>query len=262
MSAVDDGGTRDPQHLAPGRLDLADLVGHLTDLEVLRLLARHDGVHELEDVLVVGLLHRDEDLDPAGAAHDAVPGSDVAHRDRRDAHSVGVVAYQEPAVHLRVLDVHPVAADAHLGVEVGRRVEVVGEDAVLLDGAHHGLARVDEVRAVGLQPHDQPAERLLVVGADAHPGVRLVVRALADVEPLDGEVAAEVEDVVEQPREVAGVDEVAPHLDGFGDGHGGLPPPGTRVRPRRRRRPRRPDGLRDGPPARRSLRGRTPRPAA
>ena len=99
----------------------------------------HLGVHELEAAVAAVDRRQRHDLHAAGAAHDLVAGADVAHRrwcapGRRR---------RRPAVHLGVLDRHPVAAEPHHGLEVGRRVEVVGEHAVRLDLAQQRLAGVD-----------------------------------------------------------------------------------------------------------------------
>ena len=71
-----------------------------------------------------------------------------------------------------------------------------------------------------LQPHQDPGELLVAVGADHDDGVRLVLVRLAEVDAVDGVVAAVVQDVVEDPREHAGVHQMAGDLDGLGDLHG------------------------------------------
>ena len=72
----------------------------------------------------------------------------------------------------------PVAVEPHLGLEVGGGVEAVGEDAVHAPrrstSASPGSTMVD---AAGLQPHQQPLERLVVLGGDGDRGVRRVVGA-------------------------------------------------------------------------------------
>ncbi len=144
-----------------------------------------------------------------------------------------VALHDDPAVHLRVLDRHPVPAEAHDGLQVGGRVEVVGEDAVLLHLAQHRLAGVGRVHAVGLQPHDQPRQVVVAVRLHGEPCVGLVGRRLADLELVDRVVAAVLEDVVEHPGQHPGVDQVAAHLDGLA-GHAGVLSGSAR---RRRRRP-------------------------
>ena len=103
-AGVHDGGPGDPQDLAALPLHLAHLLGDLAHQQRLRLLAGHLRVHELERLLVrLVLAHREHHLDAARAADDPVAAADVADRD--GAHPA--VVDHQPAVHLRVLDRHP-----------------------------------------------------------------------------------------------------------------------------------------------------------
>src|SRR3712207_2246310 len=54
-------------------------------------------------------------------------------------------------------------------LQVGRRVEVVGEDPVRRCRAGDRDAGVDGVGAVDLHPHEDPVEQLGLAGADLHP---------------------------------------------------------------------------------------------
>jgi hypothetical protein len=158
------------------------------------------------------------------------PTLHVADRDGAGALTVD----DDAAVHLRVLDRDPVTSEPDHGLEVGRRVEVVGEDAVGLGGPEQDLAGIGRVDAVRLQPHHEAREVVLLLGAHGEDGVRLVDRRLADGEAVDRVVAAVLEDVVEDPGEHSRVDEMSAYLDGLAV-HRGLS-----FRRRARRRLRRP----------------------
>ena len=96
---------------------------------------------------------------------------------------------------------------------------MVGEDAVAVGLGDAGLARVDLVDAAGLQPHQQPLQRLVVLGDHGDHRVRRVVGLPAHVEAVDRVVAAVLPDVVEDPRQDAVVHQVAGDLDGLVDAH-------------------------------------------
>ena len=66
----------------------------------------------------------------AAAHHDLVAGPHPVHRDGADP----AVVDHEPAVHLRVLDRHPLAVDEHVGGQVGGGVEAGGQHAVPVGG--------------------------------------------------------------------------------------------------------------------------------
>ena len=110
----------------------------------------------------------------------------------------------------------PLAVEPDEGVEVGRRVEVVGEDAVGRRGPGERRPRVDRVGAVHLHPHDDALEQFGVLGADLDQRARLVLVLPAQVQALDAVVAAVLEDVVEDPGEDAGVHQVPGQGDGLG----------------------------------------------
>ena len=139
-------GSADPEHLLAGGLRLAHAVGDLAHQHRLRLLRGDVGLHEAERlVALVGL--RDAHLDARGTADDHHADPDVGHRQRvhpaRGA--VGVALEDQAAVHLRVADLQPAPLEPHPGLEVGGRVEPVGEDAVHLRLEDLGLAGVDQV---------------------------------------------------------------------------------------------------------------------
>ena len=139
------------------------------------------------------------------------PALHVADRDR----ARPVTGHDDPAVHLGVLDRHPVRCQPDDRLEVGRGVEVVGEHAV---GLH--LRSTTSPGSVRLTPWvcsriTMRAEVLVAVGLHGQPGVGLVDRRLADLELVDGVVAAVLEDVVEHPGQDPRVDQVAAYLDGL-----------------------------------------------
>jgi hypothetical protein len=134
---VDDRRPQHPQDPLAGLLDLAHLLGDLVDDEGLRLLAGHLGLHEREPR--AGPPCRGQgDADAGRAAHQVRPGTDVAHRDgphRADlaVSGVQVGVHDDAAVHLGVLHLDPALTEPDRGRQVGRGVEVRGEDAVALD---------------------------------------------------------------------------------------------------------------------------------
>ena len=170
--------------------------------------------------------NREYDANPAGATDDLVPRPDVADGNRPDP----AARDSEAAVHLGLLDRHPMTTEADDGFEVGRRVEVVREDTVSRGRAQHGLAGVDLVHTVGLQAHEDAREPVVAVGADDDDRVGLVLVGLAEVDRLDGVVTAVVQDVVENSGQDPGVHQVAGDLHALADLHGA-----TVVRPARRR---------------------------
>ena len=128
----------------------------------LRLLRGDVGVHELEVAHVAGALGR-MDTHAVLADDDAIAGMYAVHRHR--AHRR--VADDDGAVHLGVLDRVPAAVDAHVGREVGRRVEAGGQHAVASSQATSDVVSLaGSVRAVHLQLLEQRLERRVVVHRD------------------------------------------------------------------------------------------------
>ena len=117
------------------------------------------------------------------------------------------------AVHLRVVDVDPVATDPHLGGQVGRRVEALGQDAV--DVGRHGdrVGLGQPVGAVDLQLGDESGEGVLVGGGDLETGPAGVDVGAADVDVDHAVVGAGVDDDVEHLGQDEGVDDVPLNLD-------------------------------------------------
>ena len=83
------------------------------------------------------------DLDPLVADDDLLARLDVGQRDGPRALAARVDG--DRAVHLGPLDTHPLPVQAHLGVQVRGRVEVLGKDAV--GGRRLELHLLDLVRA-------------------------------------------------------------------------------------------------------------------
>ena len=81
---------------------------------------------------------------------------------------------------------------------------------------------IDQVRALGLDPHQQPLQGFLVLRADRHPDRRRVVLVVAQVEPVQRVLAAVPADVVQDAGQQPGVHQVAGDLDRLGDLHGCL----------------------------------------
>jgi hypothetical protein len=96
---------------------------------------------------------------------------------------------------------------------------VIREDPVGVGLADAGLSRVDLVDPAGLQPHEEPLERLVVVGRHGDHGVGRVVGLAADVEAVDAVVAAVLPDVVQDPRQDAVIHQVSGDLDGLVGAH-------------------------------------------
>ena len=134
----------------------------------------------------------------------AVAGAHAVHR--HGAHdgrpSPSPSSDDEAAVHLRVLDGHPVAVDAHVGGEVGGGVEAGREHAVAVGGDQLGVAVAHPAGAVHREALAQGVDgRLVVVGDSSmhHPaGVEVGATDLDGVDPV---VDAGLDDEVEDLRE-------------------------------------------------------------
>jgi len=72
---------------------------------------------------------------------------------------------------------------------------------------------------MGLQAHEQPLQRLVVLGRDRDLGQRLVVVGLPDVEAVDPVVGTVTEHVVQDPGQEPGVHQVPADLDRLADRH-------------------------------------------
>ena len=131
-AGVHDAGPADPQDPLAGGLHLAHPVGDLAHQQRLRLLAGDLRLHELEDAV-----RRRRSRAAASS-----PGRrsrrrrwhrrlDVGHRHGADPRRRGRSTTTSPQSISGFCDRHPVAAEADLGLQVGGRVEVVGEHAVL-----------------------------------------------------------------------------------------------------------------------------------
>ena len=217
-SGVYDAGPADPQHLLARGLGLTHAAGNLAYQQRLRLLARDLGLHEAEG-LRAPVTHHRLDLDAVGAGHDVHAGPDVGHRKGVDAGPVVGLLDDETTVHLGVLDLDPSAAESDPGHQIRRRVEPVGKDPVLLADHHSGRPGVDLVDSAGLQAHQEALEGILVLSGHGDRGVGGVGGVMADVETVDGVVAAVLPDVVEDPAQDAGVHQMAGDLHGLALAH-------------------------------------------
>ncbi len=213
-AGVDDRRPADPQQLQARLLDLTHLQGDLADQQRLRLLTRHLRRHEAEGAVgdLGGRWQRD--LDPGRAADDGVAGRHVG--DRHGVHPA--VADPQAAVHLGVRHDQPGPAEPDRGLQVGGGIEIVGEDAVARGLAGHRLAGVDLVDPMGLHPHQQPLQQVVVGRADHHPGVGLVLVLRPQIEAVDAVVPAVLQHVVDDPGQHAGVHQVTADLDDLGVG--------------------------------------------
>ena len=122
-----DGGTTHGEHPLAALACRPHALGDLGDEDRLRLLRADLGVHELEGATVARLLRR-VDADTDLPDDDEIAGPDPVHRHGPHRRAVG--GDDEPAVHLRVGDRHPVAVEADVGRQVRRRVEALGKHAV------------------------------------------------------------------------------------------------------------------------------------
>jgi hypothetical protein len=112
------------------------------------------------------------------------------------------------AVHLGAVDADPLALETHVGLEVGRRVELVGKDAVGGGRRDHGVLGGDRHGAVLLHRREDLLEVRPVAAVDADDGPRDVGLGAPDVEREDLELALEVHDVVHDLGHHERVDQV------------------------------------------------------
>src|SRR5690606_20012755 len=102
------------------------------------------------------------------ADDDEVAGPDAVHRHGAGPGAALVEARDDDAaVHLRVLDRDPPAADLHVGGEVGGGAEPGGQDAGPVGGDELGVAPGGAAGAVHGEPLAQHVEGGLVVVVDA-----------------------------------------------------------------------------------------------
>ena len=166
-TSVDDGRSADPQDAFACRLAVAHLVGDLTHLQGLRLLARDHRVHELEHRLGLRPRRRgDDDLHPEESDDDRLTLKHVRHRHRRHV----TVADDQAAVHLGILYLNPLPGDPDEGLEVRARVESFGEHAVHGCRDHLGIAGLNRVHTVVLKAYQQVVQRGVVLMGDEDAG--------------------------------------------------------------------------------------------
>ena len=218
-AGVDDDGSGDEGNLQP---TLTDVPHHRGDAADARFdaplggdLVRHEPEVGPGPVAELG-----PDADAFEAAHDAIAGADLAefpaHRAARHQHDDGI--------HALTFDFDPGTADPDVGALVGRGVEVVRHAAVLLRHAHGGILHVDRMAA----EWQELLEEILQRGSARRLHLQrepreLVVRA-TELEVLNLERAAALDDLVEDRLELLRVDEVAFSGDdgGVSVGHDGF----------------------------------------
>ena len=122
-------------------------------------------------------------------------------------------------VHPLALDLDPLAAKSNVGPVVGRRVEVVGNAAVLFRRFDQHVALADRMCAERRDLLQQVVERRAIRRRDAHLDARRVVVGAADVERQDLVGPFEFDDFVEDGGQQAGVDQVALRFDGVARRH-------------------------------------------
>ncbi len=145
----------DPQHLLAGGLGLAHPLRHLVDEKRLGLLRRHRRRHEPEahvGGVHAGLLRR-RHADAPDAQHHLHARAGVVHGQGPGPSGVRVI--DDPAVHLRGVDVDPAAVHPDAGGQVRRRVEALRQDTVPLDDPQRRVLVGGGVGAIGLQSLQQ-----------------------------------------------------------------------------------------------------------
>ena len=135
----------------------------------LGLLARDARLHEPERLASRGRLER-QDAKTCGRVADTIgmPASHVGHRQRRRGRARRGSTTMPQSISWSATSIQS-AAEPDLGALVGRAVEALGEGAVDVGLLELGLARVDQVDPVGLQPHQRALQRELVVRAHLDP---------------------------------------------------------------------------------------------
>ena len=122
------------------------------DGDALVRLGRHVVRHEAERPALAAPLGRAH-ADTRAAQRDGLP-----HPHQALLHADGhALAQHEHAVHLLGRRLHPGPVHAHVGIEVGRQVELVGQDAV---GFRRREAGVVDVEGCGPVPVDDGSDRL------------------------------------------------------------------------------------------------------
>ncbi len=198
------GRARNPQDAPPRFFDRAHLVGDLLHQQRLRLLAGDVGRHERERLARALRPLRRSDLDPETTHHDLHAGLDVCHRDRPGA----AVADDDPAVHLRPLDLDPPAVDADLRLEVRRGVEAGRERSVHIGRGERGVGDAVGVRSVLTEPFDQGGQLFVGCGRDLYPCHRGVLVAGADLQVDHLEAGVARVDLVEHLGQRSAVHDV------------------------------------------------------
>ena len=208
---VDDRGAGHEDDLLPGLPRPPHLVRRPADGDALVDLGRDVVRHEAEDR---GLAAPFRGPHPDAAA---AQGHRLALADEALLDATGrAVAQHEGAVHPLVGGLRPLAADAHEGVEVGRGVELVGQDAVGLGGAELSVDGGGH-RSEVAEALEDGVEGLRVLGFDRDLGGRGVVVGLADPEVQHLELAPLFDHTVEDPPQDVGIDEMPFELDRFLD---------------------------------------------
>ena len=123
-------------------------------------------------------------------------------------HRGPVASDDDDRVHALVADLGPFAAHPDLRPLVGGRVEVVRRAPVPVGRPHEGVLFADRVAPEGQQVLDELGERRRIAGRDLQRQARDVVVRPAEFEVQHLEVAAALDDAVENGLEQLGVDEM------------------------------------------------------
>ncbi len=196
---------------APARVDHP--LGNRRDGQLLRPFGRHFARHEAEDGYRI-LAGRRHHLDACFVDEHAIVPLHAVQGNGQGVRSLGRVLKHHAAVHLDVLDRQPSSGVADVAFEVGRRVEVLGEDAVRRRDRPLGVVR-DRRGAMLPDLLQDPVEAVLRLRPDDDLRVAGGVPRRADVERGDLVVAAVQQDQIEHFRQRARIDDVAIEVHRF-----------------------------------------------
>ena len=188
----------------PGRARFAHQRGDAADAGLDAALRRDLVGHEGE-VRAVALAELRGDADAFEAADDAIAGPHLAQLAARGA----AVVDDDHGVHALAFDLDPLAADAHVRAQIGRRIEIVGHAAVAVGLAQQRVPLLDGAAAELHQILDQPAQAGGRRRRNLERNARELVVGAADGEIQHLERAAALDHLVEDRVENVRVDQMA-----------------------------------------------------